>query len=144
VIVRPQHPWSLVGVDRHDAGSNVPQNGSLFRHCRHSVVDLTLREVIDSLDMRDPLDCNEWVMRDYDVLGVLVQPPFSVRGFGQCASWKEIATAFRAERLFTIQWNSRYPSSPDTVLSLGIRTALTSTGCILLGSDSQESHRSAN
>src|SRR4051812_14827329 len=29
VIVRPQHPWSLVGVDRHDCGSFVPQGGGL-------------------------------------------------------------------------------------------------------------------
>jgi len=108
VIVRPQHPWSLVGVDRHDAGSGVPPNGSWFRHCKHSDIDLTLREVIDSLHTRDPLDCNEWVMRDYDVLGVLVQPPFSARGFGQCASWNEIATAFSAERLFTLQPNGLY------------------------------------
>jgi hypothetical protein len=92
VIVRGRTPWSLVGVDVHDCGSRMEPDG--LRWCAHADSDICLEEVVQSLEGRSAIDCNEWVMRDYDVLGVLFQPPFTISSRKQFATPKEIAAVF--------------------------------------------------
>jgi len=56
-------------------------------------------------------------MRDYDCLGILVQPPLAVRGIGQFATPEEIAKNFAGNSLFTIRDSGLYEINADlTVL----------------------------
>lgn len=111
VIVRGRSPWSLVCVDRSDCGSFMGCDG--LRNCAQANSDLTIEHVVLSLQGRSVHSCNEWVMRDYEVLGVLVQPPFSVRVLGDTATRCEIVTAFPDQRLFTIMKDGLFEVSQD-------------------------------
>lgn len=111
VIVRGRTPWSLAGVDAHDCGSRMEPDG--FRWCIHADTDLNLEEVVRSLDERSVIDCNEWVMRDYDVLGVLFQPPFTISSRKQFAAPKEIAAAFLEWPWFTITRDGLHQLTSD-------------------------------
>jgi len=115
VIVRGRTSWSLAGVDPNDCGSSKQPDG--LRYCIHADRDLTLAEVIDSLDSRSPNDCNEWVVRDYDALGVLIQPPCSIRAFGTFATKDEIVSAFSQWPLFTITLDGLYELTPQLELA---------------------------
>jgi hypothetical protein len=106
VIARGRTPWSLVGVDAHDCGSRMEPDG--LRWCVHADADLNLDEVVRSLDDRSATDCNEWVIRDFDVLGILLQPPLSAREFGQVASREQIVAAFAGSPWFTIRPDGIY------------------------------------
>lgn len=111
VIVRGRTAWSLVCVDPYDCGSSMLPCG--LRTCRQVDMDLAITEVARSLDARRPSDCNEWVMRDYEVLGMLIQPPFSARAFGQFSSREEIVAAFSGQPLYTIKPDGLFEVSPD-------------------------------
>ena len=114
VIVRSRSPWSLVCVDSSDCGSKL--DAELMRDCMHADGDISLAEVAESLESRQPDDCNEWVMRDFDCLGVLVQPPFSAREFWQFASREEILREFGSYQLYTIAHDGLYEVSRDFIL----------------------------
>lgn len=106
VIVRGRTEWSLVCVDAGDCGSFV--DGTGFRQCNGANRDLSIREIEGSLYQRSIQDCNEWVMMDYDVVGVLVQPPFSVRSFGDQATEDEIRTYFAHWPLYSFHNGGLY------------------------------------
>lgn len=114
VVVRSQHPWSLVGATPHDGGSSVPPGSGGFRYCAHSNTDLRIQEVIDSLAGRSPSGPNEWVLRDYEVLGVLIQPPLSVHALGMYATWPQIVAAFPNQKFYTIEPNGLFEVDPGT------------------------------
>jgi hypothetical protein len=120
VIVRGRTPWSLVGVDAHDCGSHMGPDG--LRACAQADNDMGIEEVVRSLKDRSTIDCNEWVMRDYDVLGLLLQQPLSARGFGQFATQKEIATVFAGWPWFTIRQDGLYELTSDFQLGRKIPT----------------------
>ncbi len=111
VIVRSRTPWSLVCVHAHDDGSRMGPDG--LRVCTQMDSDLSLEEVGRSLQERSATDCNEWVMRDYDVLGILLQHTFSARDFGRCASRNEITAAFAGSPWFTIKQDGLYAVAQD-------------------------------
>jgi hypothetical protein len=112
VIVRSRDPWSLVCVHPHDDGSHVGLDG--LRVCSQIDSDLTLEDVVRSLEDRSVVDCNEWVMRDYDVLGVLFQPPFTVSTRMQFATPREMAAAVFVEwPWFTITREGIYQLTSD-------------------------------
>jgi hypothetical protein len=73
-----------------------------LRTCAHSDSDLSLEEVVQSLEERSVTDCNEWVLRDYDVLGVLFQPPFIVSTQIKFATPRDMAAVFAEWPWFTI------------------------------------------
>jgi len=60
-------------------------------------------EVRNSLYGRTSDGRNEWVLRDYEVLGVLLQPPYEVRAVGEYATSKEILDAFADQPLYTLR-----------------------------------------
>lgn len=106
VIVRGQTDWSLVCVDPHDCGSFLQPCG--FRYCSQADRDMSIDEVVDSLNTRSIFDCNEWVVRDYHVIGVLIQRPFSVRALGEYANPQELISAFGNKPLFTLTRDGLY------------------------------------
>lgn len=110
VIVRARSPWSLVCVHSSDCGSFVHEG---FRYCDQGNNDLSLKEIAESLEARSSNGCNEWVMRDYDCLGVLVQHPYSIRRFGECATPYEILDAFGGWPLYTIFRDNIYAVTGD-------------------------------
>jgi hypothetical protein len=75
VIVDLQAPPSLVAVDPYDCGSIEEEDGT------RSVLnegDITLADLKNSVQNRVSTSYNEWVVRNYIVLGILAVPPFEV------------------------------------------------------------------
>lgn len=72
-------PSSLVAVSATDCGSIEAPDGT--RHVQHET-DISVADVEASITGRRKGNYNEWVVRDFRVLGVLAVPPFeiSVRG----------------------------------------------------------------
>lgn len=101
VIVRPRAPHSLIGVSAGDLGSWSDDDGD--RHCEPANRDVNLEEVRDSLFGRLGVTRNEWVVRDYDVLGVLAQPPYSVESIGQYTTLSEVMDTFAPMPVFQFQ-----------------------------------------
>lgn len=110
VIVRPRSPHSLVGTSPGDLGSRCDADGD--RHCEPANRDVELEEVRESLFGRLGLVANEWVVRDYDVLGVLAQPPYGVENFGQHTTLSEIVETFSPAPIFQFQGGVLMQLSP--------------------------------
>jgi hypothetical protein len=102
LIVRSRSPWSLVGVAVGDAGSSVDPI-TMERTCWHANLPLQIDEVQWDLDGRMPDGCNEWVMRDYDVLGLLAQLPLHVHQYGTKATPDELRYAADGLPIYTFR-----------------------------------------
>lgn len=72
-------PASLVAVSATDCGSIDGPNGiRIVQHERN----ISVADVEASISNRPPGNYNEWVVRDFKVIGVLAMPPFEISGRG--------------------------------------------------------------
>lgn len=76
VIVRPRSAESIVWARAFDLGTN--KDSTLKRVSVYEPLDLSLEELAASLTDRPPDRHNEWVVRDYDVIGIFAVSPFHV------------------------------------------------------------------
>src|SRR6185295_14284490 len=75
VIVRPRSPDSIVDVGHSDVGSGEDEDGN---RDASGARDISIEELRSTLDRR--VYYNEWVVKDYEVLGILAVEPFEVWG----------------------------------------------------------------
>jgi hypothetical protein len=75
VVVDLRTPASLVGADASDLGSFEDENGN--RTILHEA-ELTVADLEDTLTGRGKGEYNEWVVRDFTVLGIFAASPFEV------------------------------------------------------------------
>ena len=94
VIVGLQCKHALVAVDPEDCGSYCNERG--FREVAKPT-DITVQGLQKTLTDRN--SWNEWVVRDYEVLGIFFVKPYLV--------WRELAAGTSAE----------VPTSPDAISS---------------------------
>lgn len=111
VIVRPRSPHSLVGTSPGDLGSSSDDDGD--RHCEPADRDVGLGEVRESLFSRLDVVRNEWVVRDYDVLGILAQPPYGVETVGKFTTPAQIIESFSPKPIFQFQGSVLVQLSPE-------------------------------
>jgi hypothetical protein len=70
------------------------------------------KEVRNSLFGRLGITRNEWVVRDFDVLGVLAQPPYSVERIGRYTTLCEVMATFAPMPVFQFQDEALMRLSP--------------------------------
>lgn len=102
VIVRLRNPQSLVGAHYKDCGSRVEDG---VRTCAQANQPMTIDQVRESILARAPGTYNEWVVKDYDVLGLLFQSPFFVHTPGNKVTAEELTTSFSGWDWYTLQSN---------------------------------------
>lgn len=74
VIVRPRSAASIVWAQAADLGTH--KDSTLIRVSGYEHLDLSLEDLALSLTGRQSNRYNEWVVRDYDVIGIFAIPPF--------------------------------------------------------------------
>lgn len=74
VIVRPRGAKSIVWAQAVDLGTH--KDSTSIRVSGYEHLDLSLGDLAVSLTDRQPNRYNEWVVQDYDVIGIIAIPPF--------------------------------------------------------------------
>src|SRR5262249_11671848 len=75
VILGLQSKASLVAVDPSDCGSIEDEQGN---RTVQNERDITMEDLARTLDARAVGDYNEWIIRNYDLLGIFAVPPSEV------------------------------------------------------------------
>lgn len=107
VIVRMSNRHSLVGADCRDCGSTETEGK---RTCRNAHLPLSIADVAHSLCGRASDGYNEWIVKDYEVIGLLVQEPWYVVAPGNATNIAELKLHFG-----DIDW---YTLKPDGIWRL--------------------------
>ncbi len=74
VVLGLQNKHSLVGADPHDCGSRM--EGGVRKVFKER--DITIDDLEETFTKRPSGSYNEWVIKDYVVLGIFAAPPFRV------------------------------------------------------------------
>lgn len=100
LVVRLRSPQSLVAVSPMDCGS-IERGG--VRWAPQADQPIAIWEVKDSIDSRPTDRYNEWVVKDYEIAGLILQPPLSVHDLLTEATIEEISTCFGHLNWYTLQ-----------------------------------------
>jgi len=118
IILRLKTPNSLVAADPNDCGSLEEEDER--GHVRRTVPmnklrDLSLEQLTETLTKRT--DHNEWVVRDYEVLGIFAHPPG--RANDRIFRVQDLCEIFPGRPIFSFKDGSIYRCYPGPPTAIG-------------------------
>ncbi|HCM1609724.1 TPA: hypothetical protein N2965_004580 [Vibrio parahaemolyticus] len=78
VIISINNPQSIIDVSESDCGSIECDNGE---RTTYSQKTLTISDIESSIENRSVDSYNEWVVQDYNIIGILALSPFEISTF---------------------------------------------------------------
>jgi hypothetical protein len=113
-VIGLQHKQSIVAAEPNDCGSHEEDVGGFSIRVVEQEKDIRLCDLARSISAR--AEHNEWVVRDYEVLGLFLHPPCIVEeiaGQQRIITFRELASRFPNLPIYTFWDRAIYQVVPE-------------------------------